>query len=198
MPKKIDVKERKELILQAALKVFEREGYRDANLSTIAEEVGISRPTLYNYFSDKNDIFYYAVKLVTGKMFAKYSKIAFDESIGDELERIEWMVNDVLDFAASNDIALANLLEFMLSEKKRGVDFAQIIDKRTAKFQILIKRLLKAGIERGTIRECNVQEVGKNFFNLIESACFQVAFFKTYEVPLAKKLVSSYIGFYKI
>ena len=65
MPKKIDHEERKEKILQTALKVFAREGYRDSNLSLIAIECGVSRPTIYQYFKDKEEIYYYEVKLVT-------------------------------------------------------------------------------------------------------------------------------------
>ena len=77
MPKKIDHEERKEKILQTALKVFGREGYRDSNLSLIAQECGISRPTIYQYFKDKEEIYYYAVKLVTGRMFTKYATLAW-------------------------------------------------------------------------------------------------------------------------
>ena len=88
MPKKVDKEERKELIMSSALAVFAREGYREANLSLIAEESGISRPTVYQYFNDKNDIYYYAVKLVTGKMFKRYSAIAWAENDDTELDRI--------------------------------------------------------------------------------------------------------------
>ncbi len=73
MPKKIDHEARKERILQTALKVFAREGYRDSNLSLIASECNISRPTIYQYFKDKEDIYYYAVKLVTARMFNRYA-----------------------------------------------------------------------------------------------------------------------------
>ena len=66
MPKKLDHELRKEENLQTALKVFAREGYRDSNLSLIATECGISRPTIYQYFKDKEEIYYYAVKLVPG------------------------------------------------------------------------------------------------------------------------------------
>ena len=72
MPKKIDHEERKVIILKKALEIFARDGYRDSNLSSIAEECGLSRPTLYQYFKDKKEIYYYAVKLITGKMFTKY------------------------------------------------------------------------------------------------------------------------------
>ena len=77
MPKKIDHEARKEKILHTALRVFGREGYRDSNLSLIASECGISRPTIYQYFRDKEEIYYYAVKLVTGRMFNKYAEYAW-------------------------------------------------------------------------------------------------------------------------
>ena len=89
MPKKIDHEERKVRILKTALDVFAREGYRDSNLSLIAEQCGLSRPTIYQYFKDKNEIFYYAVKLVTGRMFTRYATVAWDESCGDTIQRIE-------------------------------------------------------------------------------------------------------------
>ena len=102
MPKKIDHEERKVRILKTALDVFAREGYRDSNLSLIAEQCGLSRPTIYQYFKDKNEIFYYAVKLVTGRMFTRYATVAWDESCGDTIQRIEWICNDVIDEAVRN------------------------------------------------------------------------------------------------
>lgn len=198
MPKKVDKNERKELILSTALEVFAREGYREANLSLIAEECGISRPTVYQYFHDKNDIFYYAVKLVTGTMFKRYSEIAWEEGEEDEIDRIMLIVSDVLGYASSNDSVIANLMEFMLSEKKRGVDFSVIIEKRTAKLVILLKRLIRQGVTNGRIKRCNVSEVANNVFNLIESCCFQVGFFKTYDKQTALNLIGSYLGFLRI
>lgn len=197
MPKRVDKEERKELIMNSALAVFAREGYREANLSLIAEESGISRPTVYQYFNDKNDIYYYAVKLVTGKMFRRYSAIAWADGEGTELDRIEKIFLDVLDYASSHDATVSNLMEFMLSEKKRGVDFSKVIEGRTIKLTILLKRLLRQGISNGTIRKCEVEEVSNNLFYLIESCCFQVAVFRTFDKDAAMGLIRSYLDFLK-
>ena len=80
MPKKIDHEERKETILRTALEVFAKEGYHNSNLSLIAEASGISRPTVYQYFHNKDEIYYYAVKLITGRLFATYSAKAWGPS----------------------------------------------------------------------------------------------------------------------
>ncbi|MCG8567103.1 MAG: TetR/AcrR family transcriptional regulator [Desulfobacterales bacterium] len=44
-------------ILEAAVKVFARHGFHGAKMAGIAEEAGVSAGTLYNYFTDKEDMF---------------------------------------------------------------------------------------------------------------------------------------------
>jgi TetR/AcrR family transcriptional regulator, repressor for uid operon len=46
----------RERILRAAFKVLCRHGYRKLNLSDVAAQAGISRPTLYKFFSSKDDL----------------------------------------------------------------------------------------------------------------------------------------------
>lgn len=43
-------------ILEAAVSVFEREGYQAASIDDIAEAAGVSRRTVYHHFQAKNDI----------------------------------------------------------------------------------------------------------------------------------------------
>ncbi|MDR0331763.1 MAG: TetR/AcrR family transcriptional regulator [Chitinispirillales bacterium] len=44
---------KRELIMDAAIKVISREGYTNARLEDIAEEAGFSKASLYQYFPDK-------------------------------------------------------------------------------------------------------------------------------------------------
>jgi TetR/AcrR family transcriptional regulator, cholesterol catabolism regulator len=44
-------------ISQAAIRVFNRLGYKSASLSAVATEMGIDRATLYYYFSSKEQLF---------------------------------------------------------------------------------------------------------------------------------------------
>lgn len=198
MPKKIDHEERKIRILNTALRVFAREGYRDSNLSLIAEECGLSRPTIYQYFHDKDEIYYYAVKLVTGQMFTRYAAIAWDESKGNEIDRIILICNDIIDFAKENEAALQALMDVMLQQKRENVDFSQVILKRTAKLTILIKRLLNSGITSGTVKsECDVDMVSGHIFTLLESFCFQIAFLGSFDLAGAKNFVATYLAFFR-
>jgi len=60
---KINLKEqekiaRKKAILEAAMRMFSQKDYHDVTVDHIAEQVGLSKGTLYLYFKNKEDIFY--------------------------------------------------------------------------------------------------------------------------------------------
>jgi AcrR family transcriptional regulator len=57
-------KEKRQLILDAALIVFAKKGYHSASIANIASEAGISKGLIYNYFKSKEDIL--TVTLVGG------------------------------------------------------------------------------------------------------------------------------------
>ncbi len=192
MPKKIDHEERKVKILQTALKVFAREGYRDSNLSLIATECGISRPTIYKYFKDKEQIYYYAVKLVTGRMFAKYADYAWNTA-DSVLIRINTICNDIIDMSKQYRNELTSLMDVMLQLKKEGMDFSDIIFRRTAKLHILFKRLLRIGISNGQVRSCDINKITQHLVILLESFCFQLAFLDAFDAVGAKEVVANYM-----
>ncbi len=198
MPKKIDHEERKVKILKTALDVFAKEGYRDSNLSLIAEQCGLSRPTLYQYFKDKDEIYYYAVKLVTGRMFLRYGQMAWDEKLGGCVDRIEAICNDIIDVALNNEAALQSLMDVMLQSKRDHVDFSTIIMKRTVKLTILFKRLLNAGIKAGEIIQCDINKVSNHIFTLLEAFCFQIAFLGNFSADESKDFVATYLGAYRV
>ncbi|MEY3691402.1 MAG: hypothetical protein RJB57_1058 [Actinomycetota bacterium] len=44
-------------ILRASILVFAERGYRKTSMANVAEAAGISRPALYQYFTDRSDLF---------------------------------------------------------------------------------------------------------------------------------------------
>jgi AcrR family transcriptional regulator len=50
-------KRRKEEILEAAARIFAREGYPNTDLQVIASELGVAKGTLYRYFPSKQELF---------------------------------------------------------------------------------------------------------------------------------------------
>jgi len=57
MPIIVDKKEKRAKILDAAVRIFSRQGLRNTKISDIAEEAGIGKGTIYEYFKSKDEIF---------------------------------------------------------------------------------------------------------------------------------------------
>jgi AcrR family transcriptional regulator len=60
--------ERDQNILEAAIGVFSRYGVRKATMGDIAEQAGISRPTLYARFANKEEIIGAAMQLISDRV----------------------------------------------------------------------------------------------------------------------------------
>ena len=59
-------------IIDAALRVFSRVGFAAAKIDDVADEAGVSKGTLYLYFSSKEDLF---KGMVRGKMLPMFEEI---------------------------------------------------------------------------------------------------------------------------
>ena len=196
MPKKIDHEARKQEILQAALKVFAREGYRNSNLSLIAAECSLSRPTIYQYFTDKEEIYHYAVKLVTGRMFSKYVSYVWRDPSG-EVDKLIRICEAIIDTADANNIEISNLVGVMIQVKHEGRDFEGMIMHRTAKLSILFKRLIRSGMANGVVKSCDVDKVAEQLMVLLEGACLRIAFFKKYDTTQDKDIIRTFLISFK-
>lgn len=55
-PKRVDARQKRQAIAAAALQVFSRKSYGDTRIQDIADEAGIGKGTIYEYFRDKAEI----------------------------------------------------------------------------------------------------------------------------------------------
>jgi len=135
-------------ILEAAVKVFARQGFYQSTVAQIAKEAGVADGTIYLYFKNKDDI------LV--QFFSFRTKQVFD-SFREEVDRAE----------ASSD-KLRNLVRRHLAEFQRDRDGAIVFqvethqNSRLAEAQIremsqmyrdLISEIVEQGQQEGTIRK---------------------------------------------
>ena len=71
---------RRDQLVQAALRVFARAGYRSTGTLEIAREAGVGEPTIYRYFADKKDLYLEVLKRSADLILAGWSQVAADES----------------------------------------------------------------------------------------------------------------------
>lgn len=185
MPKYIDHEQRKKEILYAALDVFAKEGYKDTSLGLIASSCGLSRTTVYQYFKDKSEIFYFAVKNATDAMFAKYSSQEWDK-IEDHVDRLLLLLNDILNTADEHEKEISNLV---LVLKDLDGDLNKTIKRRTAKLSLFLSRLIRESLKRNPsekAKNIKPQQEAQRIIVLIESYCFHITY-----IPQNKDVIRS-------
>ncbi len=70
-------------IMEAAVRVFARRGYREATIDEIAEEARFGKGTIYNYFESKEHLFTEIIKMLFDEMesFAKEAVKKFPRNL---------------------------------------------------------------------------------------------------------------------
>ncbi|MFE6281629.1 TetR/AcrR family transcriptional regulator [Streptomyces sp. NPDC057877] len=59
---------KRDAIVTAAVEVFARHGFRQTSMDLIAQAAGVSRPALYQYFRNKQDVFTAVAEYVTDQL----------------------------------------------------------------------------------------------------------------------------------
>lgn len=79
--------EKQNTIINAALKVFGRNGYKKTSVNDIAEAAGISKSMIFHYFGSKKDLYFYLINFC-GNLIVSEVQAKFDPSITDFFDRI--------------------------------------------------------------------------------------------------------------
>lgn len=88
-------------IALAALNVFSLKGYHNSKMEEIAEEAGLSKPTLYKYIKSKEDL----LKLFTDSNFQMFEVQLLSDEDKDTYEIFNELYNILLKFKRSFHLA---------------------------------------------------------------------------------------------
>ena len=93
--------EKQERILDAALKEFAEYGYEKGSTNRIVKNCGISKGSLFKYFENKEDLYFYLIDTVSAEMaeetrvdIGKLSKDLYERVIEYSVTEISWYVTN--------------------------------------------------------------------------------------------------------
>ena len=150
-------------ILDAALKEFSARGYDGASMSKIAAQAQVSKPTLYQYFSDKEGLF--AAVLQQGCEHIITPLSAPDGSLVDRLWNFSWVYAD---FVLRED--MLSLARLVLGEASRRPEVAESYHQMGPgkAFQGLIQ-FIEECIATGELEVDDVEHAAQDLWSLILS-----------------------------
>jgi len=172
-----DSQKKRQQILDAAYIVFSRKGYHRATVDEIIALADTGKGTVYNYFINKEQLFYTLIKEHGAPFEATLEGIVASSEL--PLQKIETIIRAFLEFYRDN----ADLWRVVMYEVRGlGVegytDFTlEQRDKYQAWFVMttgMIEKVLIEGMEQGVIRtNCDANRVAYGLFSVIVTWVFR-------------------------
>ena len=97
--KQREKEEMRQLILDAARKLFLEKGFDQASIRNIAEQIEYSPGTIYLYFKEKDEIFFALHEEGFGKLLQSMAPLQY---VADPFERLKAMGRIYMEFAKNN------------------------------------------------------------------------------------------------
>ena len=100
----------KKKTIEAAIKLFAKQGYNGTSTLQIAKEAGVSQATVFKYFKTKEDLLYAIILPVIPKLFSRFlGRVQKAKSVQ---ELISYIVRDRFEFLEENN----NTVKIIYSE----------------------------------------------------------------------------------
>ena len=143
---------RHEEILESATRVFARHGYQTADVQWIADELKLSKGTIYNYFPSKEELFLACVDRGVAQLNQHID--AFAGRHADVIDQMSAAIVAYLEFFQRNP----NLFDLLIQERaefrdRRQSTYFQHRQQRVGKWHAAIGKLIESGRFRDILPE---------------------------------------------
>jgi len=181
--------QKRNTIMQAALKIFSRKGYSPAAIEEVAREASIAKGTLYLYFRDKADLFSSTILFVIDGL-VEVMQENITESMGP-LEVMRSIAYTELEYFSQNT-EFFGLIRTVMGGNLLGDHeslFSKISDKRLELVQYLTQIVQSAQSEALIRKDIEAEEIVYGYLGMMESALDQIGFKKEdHEIDIGQKV----------
>ena len=138
--------EKRQEILAAAGRCFERSGLKGASIADICREAAISPGHLYHYFESKDEI----VATLSGAWLDTISE-RFERLLARESGIVSALVTEIGKLAPSEPNSRSKLIFELLAESTRNADIAAVLQAHSRRLRTMVVNVLRQAQERGKI-----------------------------------------------
>jgi TetR/AcrR family fatty acid metabolism transcriptional regulator len=177
-------------IIEAATKVFAKNGFYQSKIAQIAKEAGVADGTIYIYFENKDDIlislFEEQMKVVLDNMALQVAKI------DDPAERLEKFASTHLGLIEMNK-DMAEIIQVEL--RQSGKFMKEYKNERFMEYLDIIGDIIIEGQKRGLFKKDVIPGVAKRaFFGALDevSRFWVLSSRKQYDIRTVAKQISAF------
>lgn len=160
MPRPDVSAERKAQILQAAQRVFVREGLANARMEQVAAEAGLSVGILYHYFRDRDDLIYHLLVSLAEQDLGVYPDIL--HAPGSPRAKLAYLFVKGLEGMLKLAPLLYALYVRALTEPAMRAHLRTVYEQYLAVFKALVEQ----GIAQGELRPMDATAAAQTLFGV--------------------------------
>lgn len=171
-----DSRSKRQHILEAAYEVFSRKGYHRATVDEIIAMADTGKGTVYNYFSNKEQLFYTLVRERSQPFEIALQQLA--ESVQPPLVKIEMVVRLSLKFYSENSDLWRVLMHEIRGFGSEG--HSNLTPENREKYREGFRRvigsleaILREGIDKGLLRQIDVTKSAYALFSVTVMMVYQ-------------------------
>jgi len=171
-----DPRNKRQHILDAAYIVFSRKGFHRATVDEIIALADTGKGTVYNYFVNKEQLFYTLIKEYNNPFNKRIEEIVTSNLLS--LDKIRILTKEFLSFYSRNADLWRVLIHEMRTFGEGG--YSGFNEEQQEKYKkefesaiVLLESVILQGVEQKLIRECNTKQAAYGLFSAIIAIVFQ-------------------------
>ncbi len=159
--------ERKQQILEAAIAVFARLGFRTARMDDIAEQAGLSKGALYLYYTSKDAIIAALLKYLFAQEFKRLRVLVESDREGLVGEQLLTLTQQFASTMQWMSRLMPIAFEFY-AVAGRNKEVRQFLKEYFKDYRTLLTHLIERGIEQGEFRTVDAEATAITLVALFE------------------------------
>lgn len=158
---------KRQAILEAAKRLFMRNGYDGSSMDAIAAEAGVSKLTVYSHFTDKETLFACAVESKCEEQLPPLYFQLGDTTIDTALLAIGRGFNSLI----NSDESVA-MMRLVMTQAAQNPQMARLFYEAGPQRMLLaMEHLLGQANQLGQLHVDHPQRAAEHFFSLIKGGC---------------------------
>ena len=173
MPKIVDKSEKRSMILESAIRILARKGYKNTRVAEIAEEAGIGKGTIYEYFENKNDILTASFQAFMSEIQSVITRKL--QGISDPLERLRAYFSAWMEIFDGRHIEVMEIMLDFWAEGVRTKQAGGLFDLTAVyhEYRSFLADLLRECMDHGKIIQTDAVETASVFIGAVDGILIQ-------------------------
>lgn len=156
---KEDREAKRHSILEAAAKFFNEKGFNNTSMADVAEALGVSKPFLYYYLNDKEDLIFQCSRIATQELHELLTEVREAKVTGRE--RLEMLFRRYARVMTS-DFGICLIRSTAPGSLTKKSNESLWVGRRRLNHEV--ERIVAEGIADGSIRSCDPKMVSFAMF----------------------------------